>query len=104
MGAYLRLLRYRPAAAPFLAATVARLPISMAPLGILLLVQSERDAYSLAGIVTGAFAIGSAIGTPLWAGRWTVRAGPGAVADGPGQHELPDHVGAGDGRRAPTRR
>ncbi len=66
LKAYLRLLRYRPAAAPFLAATVARLPISMAPLGILLLVQSERDAYSLAGIVTGAFAIGSAIGTPLW--------------------------------------
>ncbi len=66
LRAYLRLLRYRPAAAPFLAATVARLPISMAPLGILLLVQSERDAYSLAGIVTGAFAIGSAVGTPLW--------------------------------------
>jgi MFS family permease len=66
LKAYLRLLRYRPAAAPFLAATVARLPISMAPLGILLLVQSERDSYSLAGIVTGAFAVGSAIGTPLW--------------------------------------
>lgn len=66
LRAYLKLLRYRPAAAPFLAATIARLPISMAPLGILLLVQSEREAYSLAGFVTGAFAIGSAVGTPLW--------------------------------------
>lgn len=74
LRAYLRLLRYRPAAAPFLAATVARLPISMAPLGILLLVQSERDSYSLAGIVTGAFAIGSAVGTPLW-GRAMDRVG-----------------------------
>lgn len=66
LRAYLKLLRYRPAAAPFFAATIARLPISMAPLGMLLLVQSERDSYSLAGFVTGAFAIGSAIGTPLW--------------------------------------
>lgn len=64
--AYLKLLAYPPAAVPFLAALVARLPISMAPLGMLLLVQSERDAYGDAGIVTGAFAIGCALGTPLW--------------------------------------
>ena len=64
--AYLRLLRYGPAAGPFFAALVARLPMSMAPLGILLLVQTERGAYSIAGFVTGAFAVGSAAGTPLW--------------------------------------
>jgi MFS family permease len=65
-GAYLRLLRHGPAARPFLAALVARLPMAMAPIGMLLLVQHERDAYSIAGFVTGAFAVGSAAGTPVW--------------------------------------
>ncbi|WP_157677258.1 MFS transporter [Auraticoccus monumenti] len=64
--AYLRLLRHGPAARPFLAAFLARLPIAMAPLGILLLIERDRGAYSLAGLVTGAFALGSAVGMPLW--------------------------------------
>lgn len=64
--AYLRLLGHGPAARPFLAAFVARLPLSMAPLSILLLVQHARGAYGVAGLVTGAFALGSAAGTPLW--------------------------------------
>jgi MFS family permease len=72
--AYVRLLRYPPAAFPFLTATLARLSIAMAPLGLLLLVESERNAYGLAGVVTGAFAIGAAAGTPLW-GRAMDRAG-----------------------------
>jgi len=46
----------------------------MAPLGILLLVQGERGTYSLAGVVTGAYAVGSALGTPLW-GRLMDRVG-----------------------------
>ncbi len=66
LKAYGRLLRYPPAALPFLTALVARLSIAMAPLGLLLLVESVRHAYGLAGIVTGAFAIGCAVGTPLW--------------------------------------
>jgi len=73
-GAYLRLLRHRPARSPFLAAMIARLPLSMAPLGILLLVQGERGTYSLAGLVAGAYAVGSALGTPLW-GRLMDRCG-----------------------------
>jgi MFS family permease len=72
--AYVRLLRHRPAAVPFFSALVARLSISMAPLGLLLLVQSERGAYGVAGIVTGAFAIGIAVGSPIW-GRAMDRAG-----------------------------
>jgi MFS family permease len=64
--AYLRLLRYPPALAPFASALVARLSISMAPLGLLLLVQAERGAYGIAGFVTGSFAVGCAAGTPLW--------------------------------------
>jgi MFS family permease len=66
LGAYLSLLGHAPARSPFLAALVARLPMAMAPLGIILLVQSERGTYSLAGLVTGAYAVGSALGTPLW--------------------------------------
>lgn len=66
VAAYLRLLRHGPAAKPFLAALIARLPIAMAPLGMLLLIEHDRGAYSLAGFVTGAFAIGSAIGMPVW--------------------------------------
>ena len=66
LRAYLRLLRHGPAAQPFIAALIARLPMAMAPLGILLLVEHERGAYSIAGFVTGAFAIGSAGGTPVW--------------------------------------
>lgn len=72
--AYLRLLQYRPAVVPFLSALVARLTISMAPLGLLLLVQTERHAYGGAGIVTGAYAIGIAVGSPVW-GRAMDRAG-----------------------------
>ena len=78
LRAYLRLLRYGPAARPFLAALVARLPMVMAPLGILLLVQNDRGAYSLAGFVTGAYAVGCAAGTPLW-GRLMDRFGQPTV-------------------------
>lgn len=74
LRAYGRLLRYPPAAIPFLSAVVARLAIAMAPLGLLLLVESERNAYGVAGVVTGAFAIGCAIGTPVW-GRMMDRFG-----------------------------
>lgn len=72
--AYLRLLSYPPAAVPFVAAVIARLPVSMAPLGLLLLVEHARNAYGDAGIVTGAFAVGCAIGTPIW-GRMMDRFG-----------------------------
>jgi MFS family permease len=38
----------------------------MIPLGILILVEQERQAYAIAGLVSGAYAIGAALGTPLW--------------------------------------
>ena len=74
MGAYLRLLRHGPAGRPFVAAFIARLPISMAPLGILLLIEHDRGTYAIAGLITGAYALGSAAGTPLW-GRMMDRFG-----------------------------
>src|SRR4051812_44482065 len=39
----------------------------MAPLGMLLLVQQVHGSYALAGTVTGAFALGTAVGSPAWA-------------------------------------
>ena len=63
---YLTALRARHAAQPFAASVVARLPISMAPLGILLLIQHESGHYGFAGLVTAAFAVGTAAGGPGW--------------------------------------
>lgn len=72
MHLYRRILTRRGAAAPFLLALLGRLPISMAPLGIVLLVQSARDNYSQAGAVTAAFTLAVAIGTPFWGSRLDV--------------------------------
>jgi len=66
VAAYVRLLRHGPALRPFLAANLARLPMAMGPLGMLLLVEHSRGSYALAGLVTGAYAIGVAIGSPWW--------------------------------------
>ncbi|PPK97457.1 putative MFS family arabinose efflux permease [Kineococcus xinjiangensis] len=66
MTTYAAVLRNPRAARPFAAAVLARLPIAMAPLGLVLLVEELRDSYALAGVVAGAFAIGAAIGSPLW--------------------------------------
>jgi MFS family permease len=49
---------------PFLASVVARMPISMAPLSIVLLVQQVRGSYAVAGVVTGALALGTALASP----------------------------------------
>lgn len=78
LGAYLRLLRYGPAARPFVFAALARLTLAMIPLGVLILVEHERQSYAIAGLVSGAYAVGSALGTPLW-GRLMDRYGQVAV-------------------------
>src|SRR3954454_4933074 len=72
--AYGRLLRHGPAARPFLFATLARLTLAMTPLGILILVESQRGTYALAGLVSGVYAVGAALGRSLW-GRLTERFG-----------------------------
>ena len=64
--AYGRLLRHGPASRPFGFAAVARLTLPMIPLGILILVEHERTAYAVAGLVSGAYAVGAALGTPVW--------------------------------------
>lgn len=66
LATYAGVLRQRTVLGPFLAAVLARLPIAMTPLGIVLLVQAERGSYGIAGVVTGAFALGTAAGAPVW--------------------------------------
>ncbi|WP_337059996.1 MFS transporter [Kineococcus sp. G2] len=66
MAGYVALLRDPRVAAPFSASVVARVPIATIPLGLVLLVRDLRDAWDLAGLVTGVFAVGLAVGTPFW--------------------------------------
>jgi MFS family permease len=76
---YLAILRVRAARNPFLSSVVGRLPISMAPLAAVLLVQQVRGSYSIAGVVTGAYALGATVGTPVL-GRLVDRLGqPGVI-------------------------
>lgn len=74
MSRYLSILRQRAALLPFVAAVVARLPVAMAPLGMVLLIQEQRGSYAIAGIVTAAFAVGASVSAPLW-GRLMDRRG-----------------------------
>ena len=78
---YREVLGHGPAARPFAASVLARLPISMAPLAIVLLVSGRRGSYGLAGVVTGALALGAAVGAPVW-GRAMDRVGQPPVAAG----------------------
>ena len=78
MRAYGRVLRHGRASQPFMFAALARLTLAMIPLGILILVEQQRQAYAIAGVVSGAYAIGAAVGTPLW-GRLMDRFGQVAV-------------------------
>jgi MFS family permease len=71
---YLRILRVRAARTPFLASVVGRMPISMAPLAIVLLIQQMRGSYAVAGVVTGVYAVGATLGTPVL-GRLVDRVG-----------------------------
>ena len=55
-----------PHVAPLLVASMlARLPFGMFTLALVLYLAHERDSFAIAGLVDGAFGIGSAIGLPL---------------------------------------
>lgn len=64
-GPYQEILRH-PGAARFTAAAfLARVPISMVGLGIVLMVSAERGSYALAGIIAAAYTVSSALLSPL---------------------------------------
>ena len=82
LAGYGRLLR-RPGAAPaLLLSLVARLPITMVPIGLVLLVRAERGSFAAAGIVAGAFAVGTAVGSPAWGRAMDARGQSALVAVG----------------------
>lgn len=68
-GAYLTLLSDRPALAFTLAGFVARLPVSMTGLSIVLLISLITDSYGQAGIVTACATLTGAIAAPWWGRR-----------------------------------
>ena len=64
-GPYVEILR-RPGAARFTAAAfIARIPISMVALGIVLMVSELRGSYALAGVVAAAYTVSSALLNPM---------------------------------------
>ena len=60
------------------AAFIARLPGVMVPIGLVLVIADLRGSYAEAGLVTAAFAVGSAVAAP-WTGRLLDRHGPRRV-------------------------
>ena len=66
---YLTILRIKGALAFSLAGLVARFPIAMYGLGIILLLQIRTGSYLQAGLVTAAFTLAAAFGQPVTA-RW----------------------------------
>ena len=78
LRAYAEVLGTGAESRPFAAAVVARLPIAMAPLGMILLVEEVYGSYALAGLVAGAYAVGVGVGSPVW-GRGYDRLGQSRV-------------------------
>lgn len=78
LGRYWRLTRV-PGFLPLLGASlIARLPLGMSTLALLLLAQRSTGSYQLAGIAVGCFALASALGSPA-RGRLADRYGPSPV-------------------------
>jgi MFS family permease len=75
---YQEVLSDRRAVAFSLAGFVARLPMSMTGIGIVLLVSLTTGSFGLAGLLTGATTVAAAVVAPLW-GRATDRVGQARV-------------------------
>src|ERR687890_1817651 len=77
-GRYARILR-TPHVLPLMAAAiVARLPIGIDSLAIVLFLRQETGSYAAAGVVSAGFALGGGAGAPLL-GRLIDRFGQGPV-------------------------
>lgn len=60
--------------APFVLSFLARLPVAMVPIGMVIYVHQLRGDYVVAGVVAAGFTVGAALGTPWW-GALTDRCG-----------------------------
>ena len=67
MGSYSRILAVPRMRALLATGTLARLPIGINSLAVVLLLQGERGGFGVAGLAAGALALGTGIGTPLMA-------------------------------------
>src|ERR687886_2191193 len=77
-GRYARILGTPHVPAMMLAAVVARLPIGIDSLAIVLFLRDRTGSYATAGVVSAAFALGSGVGAPV-SGRLIDRFGQGRV-------------------------
>jgi MFS family permease len=78
LGAYRQLLSDRAARAFSLAGLVARLPLSMTGIGVVLLVSLTTGSFARAGVITAAGTLTGAVAAPLW-GRVIDRVGQARV-------------------------
>jgi MFS family permease len=78
MGSYSRILGVPRMPSLLLTSLVARLPIGINGLAVVLLMQEERGSFGIAGLTAGALALGTGIGTPLTA-RLVDRIGIGVL-------------------------
>lgn len=69
IGGYLTLLSDRTALAFTLAGFIARLPVSMTGLGIVLLISLTTGSYGSAGLVTACATLTGAVASPWWGRR-----------------------------------
>lgn len=65
MGAYLNLLRKPALMRVFFSQLLARFPLGMLSMGVLIFIQSTTQQYGLAGIIVGSMSIGEAVMVPL---------------------------------------
>ena len=65
MSAYLDILRHGRVGVLLLAALVARLPIGINGLAVVLFLREETGSFSIAGAVAGGLALGVGVGAPL---------------------------------------
>lgn len=78
LGAYRQLLSDRAARGFSLAGVVARLPLSMTGIGVVLLVSLTTGSFGRAGLITAAGTLTGAVAAPLW-GRVIDRVGQARV-------------------------
>jgi MFS family permease len=75
MGMYLRVLRHPRMAGLYAAALVARLPIGINGLAVVLFLREQTGSFSVPGAVAGGLALGVGIGAPFMS-RFVDRYGP----------------------------
>jgi MFS family permease len=75
MGLYLRILRHPRMAGLYAAALVARLPIGINGLAVVLFLRDQTGSFSVPGAVAGGLALGVGIGAPFMS-RFVDRYGP----------------------------